>query len=140
MKIKTYSCAYANAWYSAGKYRIHFSYRCVSGQGSAYTSFNEKEQEAIESLKDFGKIIVLESVQKVGTNEPDGKTDSNTETVKEEESGEKEVFSDVVSVQDAITVIKRICIEKGVDYTPIRSRADTLAKAGELGISFPNMK
>ena len=64
MTIKTYSCAYANAWYSAGKYRIHFSDRCVSGQGSAYTSFNEKEQEAIESLKDFGKIIVLESVQK----------------------------------------------------------------------------
>lgn len=104
--------------------------------GSVYTSLNEEEQDAIEKLADFGGVIRLESCTEVKC----GEVETRGETAEAGKDRGLRACPDITSVQDAITEIKRVCAERGLEYSTIRSREETLKKAGELGISFPNMK
>ena len=92
----------------------------------------------IESLPDFGGVIKVYKCY----GEPDPVAPTVRNVVKTEviipASNVKE-YPEVKRIQDAISVIKGVCTERGVEYNVIRSREAVMERAKFFNISFPNL-
>ena len=111
---------------------------CVDNRGSLYTSANTEEQKMIESLPDFGGVIKVHKCY----GEPDPVTPTVRNVVKVEvviPSNNVKEYPEVKRIQDAISVIKDVCAERGVEYNVIRSREAVMERAKFFNISFPNL-
>ena len=137
--VKSYFCGFQQASYTLSNGQsITFSDMCVDNRGSLYTSANTEEQKMIESLPDFGGVIKVYKCY----GEPDPVTPTVRNVVKAEvvipASNAKE-YPEVKRIQDAISVIKDVCAERGVEYSVIRSRESVMERAKFFNISFPNL-
>lgn len=142
--VKSYLCAFQQASYTLKNGRnIVFADMCDGIRGSLYTSSNKAEQVMIESLSDFGCVIKVYKVY--GEPEPDMPTLNKVVKVsvvvpkETENSNPIKEYLDITRVQDAISIIKEICVERELEYKVIRSRDAVIDRAKYLNISFPNL-
>ena len=137
--VKSYFCGFQQASYTLSNGQsITFSDMCVDNRGSLYTSANTEEQKMIESLPDFGGVIKVHKCY----GEPDPVTPTVRNVVKVEvviPSNNVKEYPEVKRIQDAISVIKEVCAERGVEYSVIRSRESVMERANFFNISFPNL-
>ena len=137
--VKSYFCGFQQASYTLSNGQsITFSDMCVDNRGSLYTSANTEEQMMIESLPDFGGVIKVYKCY----GEPDPVTPTVRNVVKVEvviPSNNVKEYPEVKRIQDAISVIKEVCAERGVEYSVIRSRESVMERANFFNISFPNL-
>ena len=137
--VKSYFCGFQQASYTLSNGQsITFSDMCVDNRGSLYTSANTEEQMMIESLPDFGGVIKVHKCY----GEPDPVTPTVRNVVKVEvviPSNNVKEYPEVKRIQDAISVIKEVCAERGVEYSVIRSRESVMERANFFNISFPNL-
>lgn len=137
--VKSYFCGFQQASYTLSNGQsITFSDMCVDNRGSLYTSANTEEQMMIESLPDFGGVIKVHKCY----GEPDPIVPTVRNVVKVEvviPSNNVKEYPEVKRIQDAISVIKEVCAERGVEYSVIRSRESVMERANFFNISFPNL-
>ena len=137
--VKSYFCGFQQASYTLSNGQsITFSDMCVDNRGSLYTSAKTEEQKMIESLPDFGGVIKVHKCY----GEPDTVTPTVRNVVKVEvviPSNNVKEYPEVKRIQDAISVIKEVCAERGVEYSVIRSRESVMERANFFNISFPNL-
>lgn len=137
--VKSYFCGFQQASYTLSNGQsITFSDMCVDNRGSLYTSANTEEQNMIESLPDFGGVIKVHKCY----GEPDPIAPTVRNVVKVEvviPSNNVKEYPEVKRIQDAISVIKEVCAERGVEYSVIRSRESVMERANFFNISFPNL-
>ena len=137
--VKSYFCGFQQASYTLSNGQsITFSDMCVDNRGSLYTSAKTEEQKMIESLPDFGGVIKVHKCY----GEPDPVTPTVRNVVKVEvviPSNNVKEYPEVKRIQDAISVIKEVCAERGVEYSVIRSRESVMERANFFNISFPNL-
>ena len=137
--VKSYFCGFQQASYTLSNGQsITFSDMCVDNRGSLYTSANTEEQKMIESLPDFGGVIKVHKCY----GEPDPIPPTVRNVVKVEvviPSNNSKEYPEVKRIQDAISVIKEVCAERGVEYSVIRSRESVMERAKFFNISFPNL-
>lgn len=137
--VKSYFCGFQQASYTLSNGQsITFSDMCVDNRGSLYTSANTEEQMMIESLPDFGGVIKVHKCY----GEPDPIAPTVRNVVKVEvviPSNNVKEYPEVKRIQDAISVIKEVCAERGVEYSVIRSRESVMERANFFNISFPNL-
>ncbi len=118
---------------------VMFEDRSYGEFGSIYTTASRHEQELLERSPLFGKVFKLHET--IGTEEVVERKPKKTEPKAKPAAAEKTTeYPDIKRVQEAIGIIKRVCLERGLEYSVIRSREKALQRASELNISFPNLQ
>ena len=138
--VKSYLCAFRQASYPLPNgSNIVFADMGIGIHGSLYTSSNSAEQAMIEKLPDFGGVIKV--YRTYGEPDPIVQQINNPTTplIVEEVLSNVLDYPEAVRVQDAISVVKSVCAERGIEYNVIRSKEAVLERAKYLSISFSNL-
>lgn len=144
--IKTYVCMFKRCCISFGDGQsVLFDDRGQGEWGSQYTTNDKNEQEMLEKSPLFNNTFHLYSQESEDADEKDTPINLKmpTNPIEDEDKVVVEydrAYPDIVRVQEAIGAIKDYCKEQGLPYETIRSREAMLAKAKELGLSFPKIK
>lgn len=144
--IKTYVCMFKRCCVSFGDGQsVLFDDRGQGEWGSQYTTNDKNEQEMLEKSSLFNNTFHLYSQESEDADEKDTPINLEMPTNPIEDKDNVVIeyaraYPDIVRVQEAISAIKDYCKEQGLPYETIRSREAMLAKAKELGLSFPKIK
>lgn len=108
---------------------------------ASYTTSNPIIQHVIESCDKFknGKIYIMAEYdnEPAPVEAPAGATKGKATKASKKVEREPRVMENVKTYGDAMTVLMT---ENGVNLGELKSVEDCIAKAAELGISFPNLK
>ena len=105
----------------------------TSHNGGRFTTSDEELQKVLENHPEFlsGEFFVAFEHGK-----EDRKENTNVEDAVSDEKKEDKLYPEANTVQKAAQVLVK---EYGVNIADVRVKKDVLAKATELGISFPNL-
>lgn len=104
----------------------------LGANGAIYTSHSEEEQDAIENSPLFKRGVIFIYSTDGGEKETAVSSDDTTA-----DGREVKALSRVKTLQSAINILVN---QYGVDADEIQEYEQVMAKAEELGISFPNVK
>lgn len=108
---------------------------------ASFTTSNPIAQFAVENCDRFrnGKIFIMAEYDEAPAPEMPDTSNQKTKAAKNGKKATKEqkVMENVQTYGDAMTVLMT---ESGVSLGDLKSVEDCIAKAAELGISFPNLK
>ncbi len=134
MVTKKYTSSTTSFSFAVGKKNIRF--QNTGCKGSVFTTSSPEIQDAIESSSLFGTFLFLEGSY-VSSDDTSKKAAVELESdVDILESGD---YTKVKTIQQANSVLKKLCSIAGISYTTLKTVALLNDKAKELGISFPNL-
>ena len=110
---------------------ITFTRGCVYGSTATYTTSVPEIQEALESLKAFGKVFYIDSEEVVGESAPELDVKIAAKTVEAAQEEEKEVVDmlDAKSFKNLVE-LRNALADKGIDVSQITNvkAAENVAK------------
>lgn len=133
-QVVIFNCANKNANFSLGKFSIRFHEVDWQRSGSMYATSNKEEIEAIKESAYFkqGLIKLAPAPRKSKKAAKGGKAEKKQKKALQ--------YPDVKRVQDAITVIRNVCQERGVNCPSLKNKQSVLSMAKSLNIEFPSIQ
>ena len=107
-----------------GSTKVAFTAHNMGDSCGYYFTANEHIAEGIRKARGFGRFIIEETATKTPSADAEGT------------GAERTVYDDVTKTQEAIAILKE---KHGVESN-MRTRAEVLAEAAKVNVSFPKIE